>query len=160
MHINDNESLTMHHMGDGMLSPCGVEPASVYSGYEGGFSTDWADVTCPACLAKAPAGVAAPTPLQKFYLTFGVKYRHERHPKWVAAHPDGWVLIEAPYEDEARRLAHEALGPYWSMLYPASHFPEEYNMRMFYPDGQIGHLIGEYSTPGTSAVITVTKEKS
>lgn len=148
-------ALTTHHMGDGLSSPCGLEPASVYRGFQGGFTTDWAEVDCAACLAKAPAGVGAPTPqLQKFYLTFGVKYRHEDHPKWLGADPDGWVLIEAPDEPQARRLAHEVLGPYWSMLYPETHFPVELNKRQYYPNGQIGHIIGDYSTPEARPVFT------
>jgi hypothetical protein len=49
------DDIIMHHMGKTFsnFSPCGREPMSVYSGVMGhGYTTDWADVDCPACLEE------------------------------------------------------------------------------------------------------------
>lgn len=107
-----------HHMGTGLASPCGLEPAAVYRGLQAGFTTDWADVDCPACLAKAPEGVGTPTPLLRtFYVTFGVQYFHEPHPHWKGAHPDGYLEVLAPDEEAARALVRSFIGTHWSMMY-------------------------------------------
>ena len=124
-----------HHMGTGLLSPCGLEPASVYTGFQGGFSTDWSDVDCPACLAKAPEGVGTPTPLQDFYFTFGVQYSHEKHKHWKNVHPDGWLLVQAPDEDAARRVAHRFIGNVYAFSYPEDRFKREYH-----PLGELGRI--------------------
>jgi hypothetical protein len=150
---------TMHHMGlaFSMYSPCGREPASVYSGVQGhGYTTDWSEVDCPDCLAK---WVGRPTPLQNFYLTFGVKYRREAHPHWEGADPDGWVLITAPDEPAARALAQEYLGMYWSMLYPGTHFTEELNKRMYYPKGTIATISADGATSTVEGVGAPTPRK-
>lgn len=81
--------------------------------------------------------------LQKFYLTFGVQYAREEHPKWHGADPDGWVLIEAHSEPEARELAVAHFDHYWSMLYPGTHFPVEYNKQRFYPVGELAVLTAQ-----------------
>lgn len=145
-----------HHMGDGYASPCGLEPAAVYRGFQGAFSTDWADVDCPACLTKRPAGVGAPTPqLQKFYLTFGVQYSHTPHPTWPGANPDGWVLIEAVTESRARGLAYLYFKEYWSMLTPEAHFPAELNKARYYPLGEIARLRVGHSSIMVDSRLTI-----
>jgi len=85
-------------------------------------------------------GVGVPTPLAKFYLTFGVQYSHTEHPTWPGAHPNGWVLIEAVNEDRARGLAYLYFKEYWSMLYPENHFPVELNKQKYYPLGEIARI--------------------
>lgn len=84
--------------------------------------------------------------MEKFYLTFGTKYRHEPHPHWPGADPDGWVLIEASDEGQARSLAMSAFGPYWSMLYEARRFDEIQNRLRYYRRGQIGWLHQSHET--------------
>lgn len=54
--MSAEEVSVMHHMGDGMLSPCGLPPAAVYRGFQAGFTTEWSDVDCPKCLAYKPKG--------------------------------------------------------------------------------------------------------
>lgn len=89
--------------------------------------------------------------LQKFYLTFGVQYRHTPHPYWKGADPDGWVLIQAPDYDEARALAVSHFGIHWSMLYESLRFNEEENQRLYYPKGAVavissaGETLVQYS---------------
>jgi hypothetical protein len=105
-------------MGDGLHSPCGLEPASVYSGFQGIFTTDWSVVDCPSCLAKAPARVAPPTPhLKSFFVTFGVGYGYAEHPYWMGAHSDGYFEVLAPDEEQARTLVRTYIGLKWSHMY-------------------------------------------
>ena len=75
--------------------------------------------------------------LHSFYLTFGVQYSHERHPYWTGANPDGWVLIQAPSEAHARRLAMRYFGINWSMLYDHLNFDEAQNKARYYPLGEL-----------------------
>lgn len=96
---------------------------------------------------------------RKFYLTFGVKYRHEVHPHWEGADPDGWVLIEALDEPAARALAQQYLGMFWSMLYPDTHFTEELNKRMYYPKGTIATISADGATSTVEGVGAPTPRK-
>jgi hypothetical protein len=50
-----------------------------------------------------------------FYVTFGVEYRTHPHP--LGFHPDGYVIIVAFDEEEARTEAWSLFGSTWSMLY-------------------------------------------
>lgn len=98
------------------------------------------------------AGTVQAPPLQKFYLTFGVQYRHTPHPYWKGADPDGWVLIEAPGYAEARALAVRHFGQNWSMLYDTQNFDEAENQYRYYPKGAIAVIIDDgtgvvYGTP-------------
>jgi hypothetical protein len=43
--------------------------------------------------------------MNKYYITFGQKYRREIHPSGYPVHPDGWVEIEAHSETHAREIA-------------------------------------------------------
>jgi hypothetical protein len=52
--------------------------------------------------------------MSTFYVTFGQQYRHEAHPTFPKAHPDGWVTVVAADELAARSLAVERLGTAWS----------------------------------------------
>lgn len=51
-------------------------------------------------------------------ITFGVQYPELPHARFSRAHCDGYVVIEAPTEDAARRLATSRLGREWSHIYP------------------------------------------
>jgi hypothetical protein len=72
---------------------------------------------------------ATPDPaLQKFYVTFGQKYRTEPHPVMETAHPDGVVEVSAINEDAARVIVTDKLGAAWAFLYPEdkldlNHYP-------------------------------------
>jgi hypothetical protein len=113
--------ITTHHMGTGMLSPCGLEPASVYFGFQGGFTTDWAEVDCERCLAtRNPKD-------QSFYVTFGVQYRHEAHPFWPGAHPDGWLEVLAPNEEAARLTLRPLIGNRYAFMYEEARFDRKWH---------------------------------
>lgn len=92
--------LTTHHMGNGLTSPCGLEPASVYNGFQGGFSTDWADVDCAACLdtrtdVRPPVLESEFTDLQVFMTHDIVIAAFKR---WVTS--QGWELKLIPRFNE------------------------------------------------------------
>lgn len=64
----------------------------------------------------------------KFFLTFGNKYRHELHPSGVKINPDGYVVIHAYNFNDACNLAFSKFGDAWCFIYEeglfnASHFP-------------------------------------
>lgn len=97
-------------------------------------------------VATHPAEQQAVPLLKNFYLTFGVQYRHEPHPYWKGADPDGWVLIQATDYDAARRQAVRHFGQRWSMLYEAAYFNEEENKARYYPKGAIAEIISDGQT--------------
>ncbi|ALY10876.1 hypothetical protein WILDE_94 [Arthrobacter phage Wilde] len=75
--------------------------------------------------------------MPNFYITFGQKYRHEPHPLFKNAHPDGWVRVIAATETEARNLVASYIGPAWAFCYDEQRFdPEAMKMR-FYPKGEL-----------------------
>lgn len=84
-------------------------------------------------------GVEAPTPLQNFYLTFGVMYSHTTHPTWRWAHPDGHIKIIAPDMDAARELARRSIGLWYSFIYDEDSFARGKGMKRqlatIYEDG-------------------------
>lgn len=88
-------------------------------------------------------GVGVPTPLQNFYVTFGMMYRYEKHPYWEWAHPDGWLLVKAPDEEAARLLLRQCIGNRYAFIYTEGRLKQEYH-----PMGRIATI----STDGTSSV--------
>ena len=62
----------------------------------------------------------------KFYVTFGQK----------SPFRDGWVEVEAPTYDDARRMVIAALGSQWAMIYEEDLFEPH-----SFPSGKIGETI-------------------
>lgn len=129
--------MVTHNMGNGFTSPCGLEPASVYFGFEGAFTTDWADVDCPTCLTHNPQRstpvvanpeVGAPK-LRTFYVSFGMMYAHEKHPHWPGAHPHGWLEVQAPDEEAARLLLRTFIGTRYAFMYDEERFERKWHPR-------------------------------
>lgn len=85
--------------------------------------------------------------MERFYLTFGVQYRHEPHPHWPGANPDGWVLILAATEEAARDVAVRCFGRQWSTTYDAEHFDENDNQRLYYPRGVLATITVNPDSP-------------
>ncbi len=77
-----------------------------------------------------PAGAA------EFRLTFGVKYQHDPHPRgaWITA--EGWITIVAPSYEEARRVAVDLFGRWWSDLYG----PETFDP-IWFPAGELLRIV-------------------
>lgn len=74
-----------------------------------------------------------------FYITFGQRYRHESHSKWVNTitnyiHPDGYWEVEADSIDEARDKTFNTLGSEWSNIYKEIPEPD------VFPLGSIGFI--------------------
>lgn len=64
--------------------------------------------------------------INEYMVTFGQQYRREPHPKVKYAHPDGWLVIEAPTMAEARDKAFSELGSYWGFIYNKHQFDASY----------------------------------
>jgi hypothetical protein len=78
--------------------------------------------------------------LEKFYVTFGVQYSYEPHPILDFAHPDGWMLIEAPNYNAARAVTFMIAGDKFSMIYTEEEFPQA-DIHRFYPRGELAHYV-------------------
>lgn len=74
----------------------------------------------------------------EFYVTFGQRYRHEQHPELEAAHPDGWLVVEALDLDDARAMAFAALGSAWAFVYALEDFDPT-----LYPLGELARLTAD-----------------
>lgn len=62
----------------------------------------------------------------KFYLTFGQQ----------SPFRNGWIEIEARSYGEAHKLAFDAFGKHWSLLYPEENFAKGY-----FPLGKLGETL-------------------
>lgn len=90
-----------------------------------------------------PAGSS----VKDHYVTFGVQYNNEPHP--VIDHPalsNGYVVIEAPDYETARRLAFALFGQKFSMIYDSWDRPRE----QFVPLGEIGRY--SWAGPGLNTL--------
>ena len=67
--------------------------------------------------------------LKPFFITFAAN--HYPHPYGREVHPDGYVVIEAEDESQARAAAFHIYGQKWSFIY--SEKPEE----RFVPKGEL-----------------------
>lgn len=71
----------------------------------------------------------------EFFVTFQQRFRREEHPTHAEAHPDGWIVIEAPDYLAAQAAANERFGHrHWSMLY------HEKPDTRFFPRGEVGRF--------------------
>lgn len=68
----------------------------------------------------------------EYFLTFGIAYYDEPHPRWPECNPKGWVRIIAPDYEQARLIAIERFGLDWSTLTPSANFN-----RRFFPAGEL-----------------------
>lgn len=75
---------------------------------------------------------------KEYIITFGQKYKYEKHPYFTKAHPDGYVVIEAMSEAQAKIKAAQLCGTnegkyaFYAFMYDAEDF--DYH---FYPMGEI-----------------------
>ncbi len=68
------------------------------------------------------------------YVTFGVQYSREAHPRLWFAHPDGYLTVEAPDDSSARDAAFALTGGAHCTDYPDP--PSEWC-----PRGELARLI-------------------
>lgn len=76
--------------------------------------------------------------MTSFYVTFGVQYRHEPHPHWPSAHPDGWLEVVAPDDDAARLLLREYIGNRYAFIYDEQRFD-----RAWHPLGMLACITSD-----------------
>lgn len=103
-------------------APAG-EPCNVPTS-EGRRDVSWVHVSREAAHQRALEDAAGTK--QDFMLTFGVQYKEEPHPKWADCDPRGWVRIVADDYEQAREIATERFGLYWSQLTPGWRFQRHY----------------------------------
>ncbi len=91
----------------------------------------------------------------EFFVTFGQQYAKEPHPSFPSAHPDGWVVVEAPDWDSARGIIVEELGIHWSGLYGKEYFMTDASR--LYPKGELGRIpISDTETCWAGQIGTIT----
>lgn len=73
--------------------------------------------------------------LHNYYVTFGVKYRYEKHPHWPSAHPDGWLEVVAPDYGKARDLVEQYVGNVFAFMYEDDRFD-----RSWHPLGRLAYI--------------------
>lgn len=80
-----------------------------------------------------------PAGLREYRFTFGQKYALEVHPRFGAAHPDGWLTILAHDDLDARVAAVNLLGQEWAFMYPPREL-ETVAWGHLFPRGELGRL--------------------
>lgn len=80
--------------------------------------------------------------LPKYYVTFGSQYtpRNQIHPYWGPAHADGYVMIEADTEPQARELVVQHFKSAWSNIYSTSELTEDH---AWFRLGEIGRITAD-----------------
>lgn len=75
-------------------------------------------------------------------ITFGVQYRQDNpHPVFDWVHPDGYVVIEAANEEQARAFAYAIFGDHWSFDYDLAEFEgPEGPAEKFHPKGRLAEF--------------------
>lgn len=74
----------------------------------------------------------------KFFLTFGIRYKYESHPSGVKINPDGYIIIHAYSYYDARNLAFSKFGDAWFRVYDVNSFDASY-----FPAGVIAEIGNE-----------------
>lgn len=65
-----------------------------------------------------------------YYVTFGQKWRRNKHPK--GGHPDGWFAVKGRTVSEATALTNAFFGRDWASIYDPESYGEAY-FNDFYP---------------------------
>lgn len=76
--------------------------------------------------------------MARYMVTMGLQYKREPHPYLSAEHanPDGWLLVEADNEINAREKVRAVIGNRYSFLYTESDFEPKW-----FPDGCVGEIV-------------------
>lgn len=81
--------------------------------------------------------------ISEFGVTFGVQYKYQPHPYLEAPKvADGYVVIEAPDEENARKIARILFEDTWSRIYSELD-PLNPKDNSFYPLGEIARYSWE-----------------
>ncbi len=76
--------------------------------------------------------------MSEYRITFGLKYRHQQHPLFPAAHPDGWLTIIARNQPTARAITHLTLASDFAFHYPGPFNETEWARN--HPLGEIARI--------------------
>lgn len=77
--------------------------------------------------------------MTEFRVTFPQRFRDQTHKRLAAAHPDGWLRVEAPSKGLARDMAFFYLGQEWAFIYGPT--DDGYPTIEQYRLGEIGLII-------------------
>lgn len=79
--------------------------------------------------------------METCYVTFGQRYRHEKHPCDRRAHPDGWFEFRADTYDQARAAASAYLTPRGKTipLYSSAYADDDWDPS-WYPSGRLARF--------------------
>lgn len=81
--------------------------------------------------------------ISEFAVTFGVQYKHQPHPVFQQSNvADGYVVIEAPDEEQAREISNILFNDEWSMIYDDSD-PRSPKNSEYFPLGEIARYSWE-----------------
>lgn len=83
----------------------------------------------------------------QIYVTFGVQYARTPHPRLSFAHPDGYLSVEAPDYETARRTAVQITGGAFAFDYA------ERPSDITYPRGELARIVVHDALPPMQAVI-------
>ena len=78
--------------------------------------------TDPFSLIPGGFSKEKPMPLDCYYVTFGVKYSEETHPRQSWVNSDTIVLIPTSDETLARLITFELFDQYWASIYSGRNF--------------------------------------
>jgi len=139
-----NTEITSHYWGLGGLTHCGMDVGMI----EGhAFTNNWDNINCAECLVYKPGPRFGTPTLQNFYVTFGVKYRHEKHEHWPDAHPDGWLLVQAEDEPAAWALVRKYIDNVYAFTYSEDRFE-----RKWHPLGELARITPEGATSSREGI--------
>lgn len=71
----------------------------------------------------------------KFFLTFGQRYKREHHPSGYNINPNGWIEVYAYNYDLARQKAFDVFGSDWCWLYSEQGFNQN-----DFPSGKLASI--------------------
>lgn len=73
--------------------------------------------------------------MPKYAVTFGQKYHREPHGTLPRVNPNGFVLVNAPSYEEARRKVVDRIGLEWAFMYAYNTESERAKVDEYQPDG-------------------------
>jgi hypothetical protein len=88
--------------------------------------------------------------VNRFAVTMGVQYRHEPHPDLPAdlANPDGYLLVQAENESDARKIIDAVIGSHWAFIYPEDELLASPHYQRYHPLGCLGEIFVGVLRPG------------
>jgi hypothetical protein len=90
--------------------------------------------------------------IHEHYVTFGVQYdKPEKHPLGMTK--DGYVVIEAPNMETAKRIAHAIFGEYFAFVYDKYRFIDGGMAAKWHHSGEMLRIAWEWMPPKTGGIV-------